>query len=307
MKVFVAGGTGVLGRRFVPALVARGDEVTVLVRSAAKEEAVRRAGARPVQVSLFDREGLFGAVGGHDVVINVATSIPPLTRAARSSAWEMNDRIRSKGSRNLVDAALAADIGRFVQESVTFLYVDGGSAWLHEEHPVRPTSITASALVAEDQVRRLAAQGAEAVILRFGALYGPDSHHTLAVLRLARLGLGVTPGPRTAYLSSVTTDDAAAAVLAVATAAAPGTYNVVDDEPLTREEFDRVLARAVGRERLRSMPAWAMQLGGDKLEHVSRSQRVANQALRTATTWTPRCRSVREGMAVVAGGAGKGR
>jgi nucleoside-diphosphate-sugar epimerase len=193
-----------------------------------------------------------------------------------------------------------------VQESVAFLYVDSGSSWTSEDHPVRPNSITASAVEAEHQARRLLDHGAAVAILRFGAFYGPDSDHTIAALRLARLGLGTMPGPRGAYLSSVATVDAAAAVVAAVTAPS-GTYNVVDDEPVTREEFDRVLARVVGRGRLRPLPDLVVRLSGDKLEHVTRSQRVANQALRTATTWTPRHRSVRDGLPAVAAAARQGR
>lgn len=307
MRVFIAGGTGVMGRRVVPALLGQGHEVTVLVRSAGKAADVRNMGARPVLVSLFDPARLMGAVDGHDVVINLATSIPPFSKAAGSRAWNLNDRIRAEGSKNLVDAAIAAKAGRYVQESVAFLYDDSGSGWIHEDHPVRPNSITASAVEAETQARRLLDHGAAVAILRFGAFYGPDSGHTIATMRLARLGIGTTPGARGAYLSSVATDDAAAAVAVAAATAPSGTYNVVDDEPVTREELDRVLARAVGRRRLRPITDLVVRLTGDKLDHVTRSQRVANQALRTATTWTPRYRSVREGLPAVVAAAGHGR
>lgn len=303
MRIFVAGGTGVVGRRVVPALLAEGHEVTVLVRAPRKADDMRASEVRPVQVSLFEPERLSGAVAGHDAVINLATSIPPFSKAARASAWALNDRIRSEGSKNLVDAAAATGVERYVQESVAFLYADAGSAWIHEDHAIRPSSITASAALAEVQARRLADRDVTAVVLRFGAFYGPDSGHTIAMLRLARLGLAAIPGPRGGSLSSITTDDAAAAVVAAVTAAPSGTYNVVDDEPVTRDEFDRVLARAVGRRRLRSMPDLVLRVAGDKLDHLSRSQRVSNQALRTATGWAPTCRSVREGLPAVVAAA----
>jgi nucleoside-diphosphate-sugar epimerase len=305
MKIFVAGGTGVLGRRLVPALTRHGHDVTVLIRSAEKARAVRAAGGSPVQVSLFDPESLAAAVASHEVVINVATSIPPYSTAGWARAWRTNDRIRAEGSRNLVDAAIAAGAARYVQESVAFLYADGGAAWITEGHPVHANPITASALQAEAQARRLLDRAGTAVVLRFGAFYGPDSTHTVAALRAARIGLGTTPGPRDGYLSSVWTDDAAAAVLAAATQAPPGIYNVVDDEPVTREEFDGVLAAAVGRRRLRPMPELLVRLSGDKLDHVTRSHRVSNHALRTATTWAPSYPSIRAGLPLVARAAGK--
>ena len=301
MRVFIAGGTGVLGRRIVPALVAEGHDVTVLARSPEKAAAVRVAGGGPVEVSLFDPAALKAAVSGHEVVVNAATSIPPFSRAARTSAWRMNDRIRTEGSKNLVEAAIASDVARYVQESVAFLYVDGGPEWIHEDQAIRPNSITASAVEAENQARRMAEHGRTAIVLRFGTFYGPDSAHTLTALRLARFGLGLTPGPRDGYVSSVSTDDAAAAVVAAATVAPAATYNVADDEPVTRDEFDRVLAHAADRRRLRPIPKGMVRAMGEKLDHVSRSQRVSNQAFRAATNWRPRYPSVREGIALVAG------
>lgn len=211
----------------------------------------------------------------------------------------MNDRLRQEGSRNLVDAGLAAGAGRYVQESVAFLYADGGDEWIGEDRRVRANSITSSSLDAEAEARRFGASGGIAVILRFGSFYGPDSEHTADVVKFARQGFGTTPGPRGAYLSSISTDDAAAAVVAAATEVPAGTYNVVDNDPVTREEFDGILARAVGRERLRPTPSFVVRLMGDKLDHVVRSQRVSNQALRTATSWRPRYASVREGIPAV--------
>ena len=299
MKIFVAGGTGVLGRRAVPALLAAGHEVTVVGRTPEKADVIRSWNATPVAVDLFDGPAVQAAVAGHDVVVNLATHIPPFSKAARAKAWRLNDRLRREGSRNLVDAAIAAGAGRYVQESVGFLYADGAGGWITEDHPLAPSSITASALDAEAQAQRFAAAGGTAVVLRFASFYGPDSSHTADVLRFARRGWGTTPGPRDGYLSSISIDDAAAAVVVAATEAPAGTYNVVDDEPLTRQVFDEVLAAAVGRTGLRPVPNLAVRLLGDKLDHVVRSQRMSNRALRDATGWRPAYPSVREGLAAV--------
>src|SRR4051812_44368787 len=103
MKIFLAGGTGVIGRRALALLVGAGHDVSVLTRSEAKAAAVRSAGATPVAASLFDRASLVAAFAGHDAVVNLTTHIPPLSKAARASAWKENDRIRTEGSANVVD------------------------------------------------------------------------------------------------------------------------------------------------------------------------------------------------------------
>ena len=130
MQVFVAGATGVLGRRVVARLVAAGHEVTGVARSPEKDALLETLGARPVRVDLFDADAVRAAVVGHDAVVNIATKIPPVAQMARLRAWDENERIRREASANLVDGAIAAGATVFVQESLAFLYGEHGADWL---------------------------------------------------------------------------------------------------------------------------------------------------------------------------------
>ena len=304
MRIFVSGGTGVIGWRVVRDLVAAGHEVTAVARSDDKARLVEGLGARPVRVGLFDPEGLRAAVAGHDVVVNLATSIPPVSRMLSASAWRTNDRIRSEGSRNLVDAALAGGAGRFIQESITFLYADGGSEWIDEDSPVEASAVLASALDAEANVARFTAAGGTGVVLRFGAFYGPDSAHMRLLLFAAKLGLDILPGRAGDYVSVIETDDAAAAVVA-ALGARAGTYNVVDDTPLRHSDYDRALADAVGARKVRR-PAALTGMVVRSARHLARSHRVSNRRLRAETGWAPRYSSVGEGLPASIEGTGVG-
>ena len=125
-KVFVSGATGVLGRRVVAELVVAGFDVTGVARRPANHADLAALGVRPVDLDLFDRAAVHAAVAGHEVVCNLATAIPVGDCANNPSAWEANDRIRRDGSRNLVDATLAAGASRYLQESIAFVYADGG-------------------------------------------------------------------------------------------------------------------------------------------------------------------------------------
>jgi nucleoside-diphosphate-sugar epimerase len=78
-----------------------------------------------VSVSLFDRSALAAAFAGHDAVVNLASAIPPMRRWMSARAWRINDRVRIQGSAAVVDAALAAGVGRVIQESVSILYRPG--------------------------------------------------------------------------------------------------------------------------------------------------------------------------------------
>lgn len=290
-KAFVAGATGVIGRRVVARLVEAGGDVTGVARSEPKEAELRALGATPVRVSLFDRDAVARAVAGHDVVCNLATAIPTGERAADPVAWEANDRLRREGSRNLADAALATGAGRYVQESLTLLYADGGEDVLDEAAPLEPTAVTACALEAEAQAERFAAGGGVGVALRFGLFYGDDSAHSVDAMEALRSGQPPELGPAEAYRSSVTTDDAASAVVA-ALGAPSGTYNVAD-RPVRRAEFVEALARALGV----APPAQPTVVPDLPPEHrmLLRSQRASSERFTAATGWRPRFPSAREG------------
>jgi nucleoside-diphosphate-sugar epimerase len=280
--------------------------VSVLSRSPAKAEALRAQGAVPVETSLFDRDALSAAVAGHEVVINLATHIPSVSKAARASAWSENDRIRTEGATNLVDAALAAGAGRYVQESIAFIYPDSGDRWIDESVPQIDTPFTAAVVAAERSARRFTDAGGVGVVLRFGQFYAAEAAHTEAMMNGARRGLMILPGAPEAYAVEINADDAAAAVVAALDAPA-GVYNVVDDEPLTRSEVAAVLAAAVGRKRLRSMPGVAQKVAAKKAPNMVTSQRVSNQAFKAATGWAPRYPSLREGaVALLPGSATTG-
>src|SRR5205814_3734438 len=98
MRIFVTGATGVIGRRVVPALRARGHEVTAAARGSARLDAFAQQGATPRAVSLFDAAAVRQAVDGHDVVINLATRVPPNNRTFMPGAYKEMDRIRREGS-----------------------------------------------------------------------------------------------------------------------------------------------------------------------------------------------------------------
>lgn len=309
MKVFVAGATGVIGRRIVRLLVEEGHEVTGVCRSDSKAVDMVAAGATPASVDLFDSDGVLGAVLGQDAIINVATAIPVGNDAAKKSAWEMNHRIRRQVSANLTKAGLAAGVTRFVQESITFLYADGGDRFLDETDEVAPTWVTASALDAEANTLAAAeaAKGdTNAVVLRFGSFYAPDAAHTLDILASARTGKAASVGPGDRYWSSIHADDAAAAAVA-ALRAPSGIYNVVDDQPMTRRETFDALGSALGKRGLAYPSPLADRvirlIMGKKLEMVSRSFRVSNAAFKRATGWKPAYPSVREGWREVVGSA----
>ncbi len=259
-----------------------------MVRSHEKKAAVARAGATPLSVGLFDRNALDAAVRRHDAVVNLATHIPSSSwKMLRRSAWAENDRIRREASSNLVDAALAAGVSRFVQESFAPVYPDRGEQWIDEDVPIEPVSYNRSILDAERAAARFTASGRSGVVLRFGGFYGPDAMQVADMIRMVRRGWAPLPGPPGSYISSVSHDDAASAA-AAALIAAPGVYNVVDDDPVTHREYFDSLAATLGVAAPRMLPPWTSALMGSLGKLMARSQRISNLRFRSTTDWVPK-------------------
>lgn len=286
MKVFVAGATGVLGRATVPRLVAAGHDVTGVARSPEKAEQLRGQGATPAEIDLFDAAAVRGAVAGHDAVVHMATHIPPLTRAWRSSAWSTNDRLRREGTQLLVDAARAGGATVLVKETVCFFYPDRGADWIDEAVPTERQPFSAASLDAEEIALSFADDAHRAVVLRFGLFYSADARSMGESLATARLGMGPMVGAAHAYQPSIHVDDAAAAIV-LALDAPTGVYNVAD-EPITKAEWNEALRQAFGLKRkLRATPKAAMRAGGRKLAVLGASRRVSSERFRAATGWQP--------------------
>jgi nucleoside-diphosphate-sugar epimerase len=252
-------------------------------------------GVRALPVDLFDPTTLAPALKGQEAVINLATHMPSsTTKMMFRRAWRENDRIRRTGSRNLAHAALATGVERLLQESFAPVYPDRGDDWIDESAPLEPIDYNRTVLDAEGSAEEFGAGGRTAVVLRFAAFYGPDSGPLKDFIRLLRMGWALLPGDPRLYISSVSHDDAAAAVVAALDAGA-GAYNVVEDEPVRHEVYAGSLASLLGLRAPRFPPAWTTPLFGAAGEMLARSLRISNRKLREETGWRPQYPSVREG------------
>jgi len=298
MKVFIAGATGVFGRRLVPLLRRDGHTVTAVRRSAAAATELARHGATPVDIDLFDGKAVARAVAGHDAVINLATHIPRSAAALLPWAWKENDRLRRFASATLAQACRAGGVSRYVQESYAPTYPDRGASWIDETTPIRPVPRHRALIDAEAAAEGFARSGGAGVVLRFGTFYGPDAGQTADLIHWVARGWAPLPGPRTAYISSISHDDAAAAVLA-ALQVPSGAYNVVDDEPVTHAAFAESLASALGVSAPRLPPPAFAALLGSLGGMMARSLRISNAKFRSVSGWSPRLANVREGWRAV--------
>ena len=284
MKVLLTGASGVMGRSTIPALHDAGHTVLGLARSPQAAAVVAARGAEPVMADLFDAGALAQAMRGCDAVVNFATHVPVGFTILVPGAWRANDRIRSHGAGIVAAAAGEAGVGRLVQQSLSFVYADHGDDWIDEHSAIELTRASEHVVVAEGEIDDFTRSGGVGVSLRFGQIAGQD-RNTAWLLRRARAGRPTGIGERDSWTHVVHADDVGTAAVAALTAPA-GAYNV-GAEPVKRGDLADTLALAAGREEGRFFSGAMMRLGGQRIEMVSRSQRVSSQRFCDRTGWHP--------------------
>lgn len=156
MRIFLAGASGVIGVRLIPLLLGAGHEVAGMTRTPEKAELLRGLGAEPVVCDVYDAASLTEAVKAFapDLVMHQLTDLPD--EARRLALYvRRNNRIRTEGTRNLLDAARAAGADRFVAQSLAATPPGAGRAVRRHERMVFDFG---------------------GVVLRYGWFYGPGTH-----------------------------------------------------------------------------------------------------------------------------------
>jgi uncharacterized protein YbjT (DUF2867 family) len=159
LRVFVAGATGVIGRRVLAQLVAAGHVAGGMTRSQAGAGVVAEAGGEPIRCDVFDPEGLAAAVAAFapDAIVNELTDLPDEVGEIAAHG-ERNARIRTEGTANLIAAARASGSPKLLAQSV---------AW---PLPPGPDADSIASLEA-------AVLGEGGVVLRYGQFYGPGTYN----------------------------------------------------------------------------------------------------------------------------------
>lgn len=294
MRIFVSGATGVIGARVLPILVAEGHQVSASGRTPEKRASLQKLGVTALDVDLFNPEHARRALTGKEAVINLATHIPPPSKMLMPGSWRENDRVRQGVSSVLTIVAIEEGVQIYIQESFAPVYEDAGDNWIDETAPLNPASYNRSMLDAEAVTQNFAAAGRTGIILRFGFFYGPDAKQNEVMLQTLRKGWAPMPGRSDAFMSSVSHDDAANAVVA-ALKAKSGAYNIVDNEPLRRGDLFSYLAGYLSFKQPKFPPVWTSYLLGSVGRLVARSQRISNQKFRAETSWKPIYPSAKEG------------
>jgi nucleoside-diphosphate-sugar epimerase len=307
MKVFVAGGTGAMGRRLVPRLVAEGYEVAAMTRDQGKAPWLTAVGAHPVIADALDRAAVRATVAGAgpEVVIHQLTA---LSRASNYKQFDrefaLTNRLRTEGTDHLLEGARAAGVRRFIAQSYgNWNYARTGSGLKTEQDPFDATP-PAHQKQSLGAIRYLesavaGAEGIEGVALRYGNFYGPGTGFAADGALVAQVRKRRFPivGDGSGVWSFVHMDDAAAAAIAAIEHGGPGVYNVADDEPLPVSVWLPRLADAVGAKPPMRVPVWLGRLAAGEVgvSMMTQIRGASNAKARAELGWAPRYRTCREG------------
>jgi len=174
MKIFVAGATGTIGRPLLDQLLAKGHNVVAMTRSPERTQSLAAQGIEPALADVFDADSIKAAVirTQPEVVIEQLTALPrTYTRESMSAAAPLNTRIRLEGGANVLAAAQAAGVRRYLRQSVAFWGIPGTGLAL-EETPLSldasPAVAAEARLVTEIEHRLLDTSNLEGIALRYG-------------------------------------------------------------------------------------------------------------------------------------------
>jgi nucleoside-diphosphate-sugar epimerase len=306
MRVFVAGGTGAVGRRLVPQLVARGHQVTATTTGPGKLGLLEHLGADAVVMDGLDAVSVAEAVAKArpDAIVHEMTGLsvahagkPDMRRFDRWFAT--TNRLRIEGTDHLLAAAEATGVSQFVAQSYAGWNGIRKGGWVKtEEDPLDPeigTGFSAGAAAiryVEDAVVK-----AGGAVLRHGTLYGPGAtDYLVELLRKRQFPL---VGGGTGYSSWVHLDDAASAAVLAVEKRARGVFNIVDDEPAPASEWLPYLAACAGAKPPMRVPKWlARLLAGDvAVTMMTEGRGFSNAKAKRELGWTPRYSSWRRGFA----------
>jgi len=241
MNIFIAGGTGAIGRFLVPLLVNAGHKVVALTRSADRTSQLERMGATPVVGNVYDEVRLARLVAESeaDVVIHQLTAFG----AKDGDPYVETIRVRTEGTRNLISAARASRVRRFIAQSISFMCSPFGSGLTDEDTPLyldAPPAVRALAeAVASLEHQTLDAKGMSSTVLRYGWFYGPGTSYDPddTIPRAIRKGTMPIVGAGAGTYSFINLRDAATATVEILAHDARGIYNIVDDSPVRLSEW----------------------------------------------------------------------
>ncbi len=260
MKIIVTGSTGLIGKALVASLIARGDEVTCLVRGAAHPQ--RADGAREVLWNPARNELDGTELEGHDAAIHLAGD--PIAEGR----WTEEKKRRIRESRVQGTTLLAETLTRLttpprvlLSASAVGYYGERGAAVLGETSAPGTDFLSGVCRDWEASTEAAKVAGIRVALLRFGVVLSGTGGALTKMLTPFKMGVGGKIGSGEQYMSWIALDDAVGAIQhALAHEELEGAVNIVAPHPVTNGEFTKALGGVLGRPTIFAVPAFAARL-----------------------------------------------
>ena len=301
MNIFIAGGTGAIGRFLVPILVNAGHRVVALTRSADRTSQLGKMGAVPVLGDVYDEARLARLVAESqaEVVIHQLTAFG----TKDGDPYAETIRVRIEGTHNLVAAARAAAVRRFIAQSISFMCSPSGSGLTDEETPLYLDSPPAARALAEAvaslERQTLEAKSMSGTVLRYGWFYGPGTSYDPqgAIPTAIRKGTMPIVGAGAGTYSFINLADAAAVTLKVLAQESNGIYNIVDDSPVRFSEWLPIAAKLLGGPPPghEDVAAARKRIGDLRVYYMNEQRGASNAKAKRSFNWQPTFASWRTG------------
>jgi len=280
MKIVISGSHGLVGKALSKALVADSHEVFDLVR--------QKAPAGPRDIEWHPNEGVIDSASleNFDAVIHLAGENIAEGRWTDEKKRRIYDS-RIKGTQLLSNAltSLAKTPTTFLSASATGFYGNRGDEIL-DENATAGSGFLAKVCRDWEQATKAAEEaGIRVIQLRFGPILAREGGMLDKMLTPFKLGVGGKVGSGEQFISWVAIDDVVGAIkLALADGSLRGPLNIVSPNPVTNEEFTKVLGHALNRPTAMSIPAFAARFAFGEMadEMLLVSQRVVPKKLKEA-------------------------
>jgi 2-alkyl-3-oxoalkanoate reductase len=302
MRVFVAGASGVVGRRLVPQLVAAGYQVVATTRSAEKLELLRGLGAEPMRMNGLDALEVGEAVARAepDVIVHEMTALAEMSDLrCFDRGFAVTNQLRTTGTDYLLAAGEAAEVRRFIAQSYTgWPNIRTGGSVKNEQDPLdpHPPAAQSQTLAAIRYLEQAVLESPLAgIVLRYGNFYGPCA--STQMLELVRKRKMPIVGSGAGIWSWVHLEDATSATVAAIERGEPGVYNIVDDEPAPLADWLPYLAETIGAKAPQHVPVWLGRLAAGEVgvSMMTQIRGSPNEKAKRELLWQPTRASWRAG------------
>lgn len=258
MKITVTGATGLIGRKLVAELVARGDEVTVLSRN--PEAAAKSLGTKALAWNPTAEEAPIESVNGADAVIHLAGE--SVSQRWTANAKEAIRASRVDGTSNLVAAMRQAEQRPrvFVSGSAVGWYGPRGDEPVDETVPAGSDFLAEVCAAWEEAAEQATELGIRTAIVRTGVVVSAEGGALARMLPPFKAGVGGPVAGGAQMMPWIHIDDIVSLLIAAADGDDwAGPINGTAPAPVSNKTFSKALGKALKRPSFSPVPAFAIK------------------------------------------------